>query len=220
MEPIVVFGASGHAAVVIDILEKQGQYCVRGIIDTHKDQESKVLGHSVLGSEEILPRFSESEGIRAGIVAIGDNWIRARVVGRVRRILPGFRFVSAIHPSAQIGRDVAIGPGSAVMAGAVLNPRSRIGEHSIINTMASVDHDNTIGDFASLAPRAATGGNVRIGRFSAVCMGAIVAHGISIGEHTIIGAGATVLESVPDFVVAFGTPASVRRARQSGDKYL
>ena len=43
---------------------------------------------------------------------------------------------------------------------------------------------------------------------------------ITIGKHTIIGAGAVVFRSIPDQVVAYGTPARVIRPRNIGERYL
>jgi hypothetical protein len=61
---------------------------------------------------------------------------------------------------------------------------------------------------------------VRIGEFSAISIGAIVSHSITIGDHAVVGAGATVLQDIPDRVVAYGTPARVVRRRNPGDSYL
>jgi maltose O-acetyltransferase len=41
--------------------------------------------------------------------------------------------------------------------------------------------------------------------------GAIVGPGVSIGENTVVGAGSVVTRSLPDGVIAYGTPARVMR---------
>jgi acetyltransferase-like isoleucine patch superfamily enzyme len=53
-----------------------------------------------------------------------------------------------------------------------------------------------------------------------VGIGAVVRHGVRIGEWSVIGAGAVVLEDVPELVVAWGVPSRVVRARKRGDRYL
>jgi acetyltransferase-like isoleucine patch superfamily enzyme len=75
-------------------------------------------------------------------------------------------------------------------------------------------------EFSSLAPGVVTGGTVRIGSYSAVSLGANIIQGRAIGRHTVIGAGALVLEDIPDFSVVYGVPATVVRKRKEGDKYL
>jgi sugar O-acyltransferase (sialic acid O-acetyltransferase NeuD family) len=218
MKDILVAGASGHAAVVIDILERQGKFRIAGLLDRSGD--GSCLGYEVLGTLEDLPRVMAGRGIRAGIVAVGDNWTRGQLVETLLRLAPDFEFVTAIHPSAQIGREASVGAGSVVMAGAVINPRARVGRFCIVNTAATLDHDSVMEDYSSLAPRASAGGNVRLGAFTAVSLGAGLVHGIVIGEHTVVGAGATVLRDLPPCVVAYGTPARVVRPRQPGDPYL
>lgn len=220
MENIFVIGSSGHAKVVIDIIEKQGLFRIAGLIDRFRPKGGMAFQYTILGTESDIPQLAASLNISGAIVAIGDNWTRSEVVSTIGQIMPDLKFVPAIHPSSQIGRDVSIGAGTAVMAGVVINSDTVIGEHCIINSHASVDHDNVIGNFVTIAPHAVTGGNVRINDYSVLSLGVNIIHGISIGEHTVIGAGATVLKDIPPYVVAFGTPARVKRQRRAGEKYL
>ncbi|MEW6055176.1 MAG: acetyltransferase [Bdellovibrionota bacterium] len=210
-EPVLVFGAGGHAKVIIDILEKQGKYKIVGILDDSV-KTATALGYPVLGPESRLGEFKVTQGI----VAIGDNWARSKLVERIGRLAPGFQFVVAIHPSAQIGKDVEIGPGSVVMAGTCINPSTKIGSHCIVNTASSIDHDCAVEDFASIGPGATLGGNCKIGKMSMVGLGASIIHQINVGEHALIGAGAAVVEDIPQNVVAVGTPARIVKERQPG----
>jgi sugar O-acyltransferase (sialic acid O-acetyltransferase NeuD family) len=213
---IVVVGASGHAKVVVDIVEQCGLYQIVGLIDSFKESGAKLMGYSVLGSEEKIPAILADHDVLGGIIAIGDNWTRHIVAQRIASIAPQFIYVNAIHPSAHVGRDVRIGEGVAIMAGVSINSGTQIGDFCFVNTNASVDHDNVLEEFSCVQPNAATGGNVRVGAFSAVSLGANVIQGISIGRHSIIGAGSTVLADVPESVVAFGTPCRVVRRRKPG----
>lgn len=220
MNKIVVIGASGHAKVVVDVIEREGKVAVLGLIDTYKPVGGMFFGYQILGTEEILDALMKNEGLVGGIIAIGDNWNRGRVAAKIKSLVPDFEFISAIHPSAQIARGVVIGRGTVVMAGTVVNSDSRIGGHCILNTKSSLDHDCVMEDFSSLAPGVTTGGVVRIGAFSAISLGANIIHGKNIGAHTVIGAGALVLEDIPDHCVAYGVPARVVRTRSEGEKYL
>jgi len=220
MDGIIVIGSSGHARVIIDILEKTGKYRIAGLLDRFRSAGETTLGYSVLGREEDIPEIVSQYAVAGGIVAVGDNMIRSRIVSFVAGIAPQFTYISAIHPRATLAREVQIGAGTVVMAGAVINACCAIGRFCIVNTNASLDHDSSMEDFSSLAPGAATGGNVHIGRCSAIGMGAILTGAIKIGEHTVIGAGATVLGDVGDKMVAYGTPARVVRTRLPGEKYL
>mgnify|MGYP000883490979 CR=1 FL=1 len=220
MDNIVIVGSSGHAKVIIDMVEKAGQYRLIGLLDRFRQIGDLTLGHAVLGGEEHLPDLIQTHQIAGVIVGIGDNFVRAQVVARIRALCPGLPFVSAVHPSAQIGKGVVMGSGTVVMAGACINPDSRVGEHCIVNTRASLDHDSVMGDYASLAPGVTTGGGCVIGPYAAISIGATLIHRMEIGEHAIVGAGAVVTRPVGPHVVAMGVPAQAVRSRQAGDKYL
>jgi len=220
MKNIVIFGASGHGSVVLDIIEKEGKYKVVGFIDTYKGKARLNNGYEILGSEEELPALMDKFNFSAGIVTIGDNWIRKKVVDKISKIVPEFSFVSTVHPNATIARDVHIGEGTAIMPGVIINSNSFIGKFCIVNTNASLDHDGIMGDYSSLAPRASTGGNVHIGEYSAICLGANVIEGINIGHHTVIGAGSLVVDNIKNHVVAYGSPAQIVRTRKEGEAYL
>ena len=220
MSAIAVVGASGHAKVVIDIIEREGKHRIAGLVDRSGEVGTIHFGYEIIGRDEDLANLVDAYSLTGAVVAIGDNWIRFQAVRAIEGNVPGFGVVTVVHPSAQIAQGATIGAGTVIMAGAVINPDSRIGRGCILNTNSSIDHDAEMGDFSSLAPNAATGGNVCIGECAAVGLGACVLEGRRVGEHSIVGAGATVLNDIPGFVVAYGTPARVVRSRAAGDRYL
>ncbi|WP_175999177.1 acetyltransferase [Burkholderia stabilis] len=220
MENIVIVGSSGHAKVVIDIVEQAGRYRIAGLIDAFRPRGEETLGYAVLGTERDLPQLIDTHGLAGVLVAIGDNHARETVTATLAALAPGLPCVSAVHPSACIGKASTIGAGTVVMAGAVINPCCTIGEGCIVNTNASLDHDGVMEDFSSLAPGVVTGGNCRIGHGAAVGLGAMLRHRIAVGEHSVVGAGAVVLRDVAPYTVAYGNPARRVRDRAAGERYL
>lgn len=203
---IFVFGASGHAKVVIDIIERQGLYDIAFLIDDDPAlKEKSVYGYDVLGGKAEL--FALRNGVIGGIVAIGSNKARGKVAAWL--VENGFSVVSAIHPSAQIARGGLLGAGTVVMAGAVINSDTRIGDNVIVNTRASIDHDCIIGNSVHLAPGATLCGTVTIGEGTFVCAGATIIPNLNIGRNVTVGAGSTVLRDVPDGVTVAGCPAKI-----------
>jgi sugar O-acyltransferase (sialic acid O-acetyltransferase NeuD family) len=217
---IVIIGSSGHAKVIIDIVEKQNIFSIVGLIDARRTVGENTLGYPIIGNEDDLPSLIPTHNIEGCIIAIGDNWKRKLLADKLDSKTIAIEFVTAIHPSAQIGKNVTIGIGSVVMAGTIINSDATIGKFTIINTKASVGHDCSLGDFASLAPNATIGGNVRIGNFSAISMSATLIHSITVGEHSVVGAGSVVLDNINDLKIYFGVPAKVVRERIVGEKYL
>lgn len=213
---ILIYGAGGHAKVVFDLLRSNSysQYNVIGFVDPSPS------GQVFCG----LPIFEKTPANHfqsgLGVVAIGENFSRGKLVKQLQAIYPEARFLTVVHPSAVIGADVSIGEGTVIMPGAVINTGTRIGSHCIVNTKSSADHDCVLEDFASLAPGVTLGGSCSVGEFSAVSLGANLIHGVSIGGHTVVGAGSLVLENITSLVVAFGTPCRVIRVRNPDDRYL
>ena len=219
-ERVVIFGSSDHARVVIDVTEKEGRYVIAGLIGVFKDIGEEVMGYKILGSEDNLLQIVKEKNVYGGLIAIGDNYVRLKVYKKIVKIIPDFKFVTVIHPSVQIGKNVQIGGGTMIMAGVVVNPCSVIGQHCILNTNASLDHDCVMDNFSSLAPNVATGGNVQVGECTAIGLGASISNNIVIKEHTVIGTGSVVVKDIPEFVVAYGVPAKAMRTREVGEKYM
>jgi sugar O-acyltransferase (sialic acid O-acetyltransferase NeuD family) len=203
---IIVVGASGHAKVVIDMIEKQGRFAVVFIVDDNPALKGcSLFGYPVLGGNMDLPELARQHDVNQAIVAIGSNEIRAKISEWIVHV--GISLVSVVHPSAQIGRGVVISPGSVVMAGAVINSDSMIGMNVIINTGATVDHDCTIGDGVHVAPGCHVCGGVTVGGGALIGAGYTIITNLKLGQNVVIGAGSAVLNDVPDFAKVAGSPA-------------
>lgn len=203
-EKIFVFGASGHAKVVIDIIEKQGLYEIAFLVDDDLGlKDSDVFGYPVIGGKDDLLALAGAP--RKAIVAIGSNAARQKVSAWLSG--NGFERVTVVHPSAQISRGVQVGKGTVVMAGVCINADTVVGEDVIINTGACVDHDCVIDDGVHLAPGSTLCGTVTVGAKSFICAGATVIPNLMLGRSVIVGAGSVVIKDVPDGVTVIGSPA-------------
>lgn len=202
---IFLYGASGHARVVIDIIDKCPGAEIAFLVDDNPELKGKTFfGHQVIGGlEELLVSGKGTPGI----VCIGDNHIRIKIAEQLSGA--GFAFASAVHPSAQVGLGVQMGVGTVVMAAAVINPATTVGDHCIVNTGATVDHDCMIGNGVHIAPGATLCGSVRCGSQSFICAGSTIVPNLSIGKMVTVAAGATVISDLPDNCLAVGTPARV-----------
>ncbi len=218
MGSIVIVGASGHAKVVIDALERQRDHTVVGLVDDAKPAGGEWYGYPLLGPISELALHADR--VDAFFVAVGDGFVREVIARSVRDAHPNLEFATIVHPSAVIARGVVLGEGTIVMAGAVVQADVRVGEGCIVNTRASIDHDCTLADYSALSPGATLGGGVEIGRQAFLGLNASVLHGIRIGDHTVVGAGAVVTKDLPSRVIAFGVPARIVRERAPSDRYL
>lgn len=192
-----LYGASGHAKVIIDIIENSG-LSISGLFDDNP-LITEIYGKKVHGKYEGLQLEAPL------IISIGDNKIRARIA----KGLP-VHFGTVIHSSAIISPTALIGEGTVVMQGAIIQADARTGKHTIINTAASVDHDCVVGDFAHVSPGAVLCGGVSVGEGTHVGAGAVLLPGIKIGKWCRVGAGAVVIRDVPDNYTVVGNPARIK----------
>lgn len=207
---LVIWGASGHAKVIADIIQLHGDFQIVGFLDdVNVDRHGQTFfGYTILGGKEQLDELITS-GIEHTIIGFGNCHSRYQLAKFAYS--KGFKFTNAIHPRSIIARDVLIGEGSVVVAGAVVNPGSKLGKHVIINTCASVGHDCTVQDAVHIAPGVRVGGHSTIGERSWIGIGSALRDHVKIGKNCIIGAGTVVVKDLPDNVVAYGVPAKIIR---------
>lgn len=192
---MLLYGASGHAKVIIDTLAKEGNE-VDFIFDDNPNIKE-------LSSLKVISKYdSRLHADSEIIISIGDNRIRKQIAGRVEH-----PFGKVIHPNAVIANYVKINKGTVVFANSVIQSSVRIGNHVIINTKASVDHDCSIGDFVHIAPGVTVCGGVVIGEGTLIGAGAIILPNIKIGKWSVIGAGAVVTKDIGDNETWVGNPA-------------
>lgn len=196
MATLNLFGASGHAKVIIDIINAQGN-------------EVGCLYDDAPHCDEIhdIPVCKASAAQVSGplIISIGSN--RVRKIISERYLL---EYATAVHPEAIISPSAKIGNGTVVMQGAIIQSDAIIGNHCIINSGSSIDHECIIGDFVHISPHATLCGNVKVGEGSWIGAGATVIPAIKIGRWCTIGAGSVVIRDLPDGSTAYGNPCKIK----------
>lgn len=195
-----IFGAGGHAKVVLDTLQRL-ELAVRVF-----DGDPARAGSRLLGVEV---EHAALDGLPpCGHLAIGNNQVRARLLLELGPHVSSW--FSIIHPQASIAASAEMAEGIFVAAQAVVGPQSRIGIATLINHGAVVDHDCTIGRCCHIAPNATLGGAVVVGDGVLVGSGAVLLPGVRIGDNAVIGSGAVVTRSVPANTTVIGVPARGR----------
>ncbi|MGE4470672.1 MAG: acetyltransferase [Desulfovibrio sp.] len=208
---ILIFGASGHACVVIDAVEKQGCYRIAGLLDPNLPVGEECMGYPVLGRDEDLPTIMKLTGAQGAIVAVGDNALRKKVVENAVSFCPEIAFVTVIHPASVVSRTAIIELGALIMPGAIINAKASVGQHAIVNSLAVVEHECVVGDFCHIAPGAVLGGNVSVGEGSLVGIGARVLPGKTIGSCALLGAGGIAVADIPSNTTWAGSPARQKK---------
>ena len=207
MRKLIIWGAGGHAKVVLDVARAMGEFAEIVLLDDDVKKRGTLFCECpIAGDAEQLP-FLAKRDYRLFVAAIGENRTRARCYQRA--VAQGFTPVTLVHPAAVISPSAGIGRGTVIMPRAVVNANARVGENVIVNTAAVIEHDCVIGDHVHVSPGAIAAGGTRIGAYAQLGLSAVLLPGTEVGEGAMVGAGAVVLESVPPGVTAVGVPARI-----------
>lgn len=211
---VVIWGASGFALVVSDIIRLRQEFELAGYLDDINPQRKGArFGNSIiLGGIEQLDKLVLA-GIKNIILGFGDCKGRLKLTSLLKS--RGFFLLSAIHPNAVISEDAHLKDGLMVGAGVVIDPLVTLGESCVINRGSLIGHESNVQDGVNVSPGVNIGGKVSIGKGTFLGIGATVINNIKIGSNVIIGAGSVVVKDIPDNVVAYGIPAKV--VRNAGD---
>lgn len=202
---VIIIGAGGHAKVIADIIEKLGDEII-GFLDDKIEKNTIIIkDYKVIGDLNNRFTLAIANSDYEFITAIGDNKKREEISKS-----PNLKFYTAIHPSAQIGLDVKIEEGTAIMANVCINSSARIGKHCIINTGAIIEHDNIIENYVHISPNATLGGTVKVGKLTHIGIGATVKNNVTICKNCIVGAGAVVVKNIEEEGTYVGVPARMQ----------
>lgn len=202
---MILYGASGHAKVIIDTCLSINKKVVLLFDDNPLIQELDYI--------KVLTGYQASQYPNEELViSIGDN--------RTRQLLSkniSHKFATICHSNSYVSSKSTVDEGTVVFSNVTIQPSTMVSKHCIINTKASVDHDCSIGDFVHLAPGATICGGVTIGVGSFIGAGAVVLPNLKIGKWSIIGAGSIVTRNIPDKEIWFGNPAQMIKVNHYED---
>lgn len=216
MKRLAIYGTGGLAREVLELVKAVNRttptYEVVGWLDDNPTKVGTMIkGLPVLGAiEHVADALAPFEAV----IAIGNTVARRRIAKRLAAL--GVDSPVLVAPTAWVGGDVELGPGTIVCAGSNLTTDVHLGHHVIVNLAVTIGHDAVLEDFVTVAPSVNISGNVTVGEGSDVGTGSATVQGVRIGAWSIIGAGAVVARDVPANVTAVGVPAKVIKERPAG----
>lgn len=194
-KPVLVIGAGGHAAVVVDIL-RQLNCNILALVATEQPGNHAIFANIPWYSSDdaVLSFDKDSILLVNGIGSLPGNNVRSKIHQKFK--LLGYQFMTVISPNAIVSEYANFAEGVQIMPGSIVNVNANIGEGTILNSGSIIEHDCLIGQHNHIAPGAVLSGGVKTGDFVHISTGARVIHGIQIGEQTLVGAGATVTKNI------------------------
>lgn len=210
---IIIFGSSYQSIVIykelIDLKKKVIGFCDENIPTGKLIKNTNGLKN--LGAFDNLPKDKRKN--LCGIIGIGENRIRQKIVKNISKIDKNFNWINLISKNAYVCPDVKIGKGTAILSGTVIRNNVNIGEHCLINSSCSIDHDSNFDDFSSCGPGVTTGGNVKVGKMSFIGIGSTIKNSIKIEENVFIGGHSYVNKNCKKGYLYFGVP--IKKIKQT-----
>lgn len=208
----MIVGIGGFGRETLDVVRAQNLsgagpvYDLEGFIDSFPSDINlariRKLGVPYLGTEsEWLSRGQPS----LYLVGIGDPATRRRISEVFDA--EGHLAAKAIHPSAVIGSQSAIGPGTVICGGVQMSTNVILGRHNHINPNVTIGHDAVLEDYVSLNPGSIISGSVHCESDVLIGANAVVLQGLRIGGASVVGASACVTRDVDSGRVVKGVPA-------------
>jgi sugar O-acyltransferase (sialic acid O-acetyltransferase NeuD family) len=199
-KPVIIVGNGGHAKVLADILHDQKVKIIG--CTSNKERKSNIDGVKFIGKDEIIYDYGTEEILLInGIGSLPNNKeLRLGVTQKFKK--HGYMFKSVISNKSFLSSDIDFASGVQVMNGAVIQSGTKIGEHSIINTSASVDHDCIVGANNHISPNATLCGSVKTGNNVHIGAGAVVIENVIIGDNSSVAAGTSVYKNIDRNIIA------------------
>jgi sugar O-acyltransferase (sialic acid O-acetyltransferase NeuD family) len=208
--PIVIVGAGAFGREVHDVIEAVNEvdgdegWDFLGFLDDNVENPDLLVGRGpVLGGTSNLDSLP---GGTRYVIAIGSGRVRRQIDENATTL--GLEPAVLVHPAATMGRHgIHIGPGTIICSHVSLTTDIRLGRHVHLNLNVTVGHDAILEDYATVNPGATISGHVVLETEVMIGTNAAVIQGKTVGARSIVGAGASVVRSVPPSVVVVGVPA-------------
>lgn len=216
-EKIIVIGCGEQAHVTIDAIEDQGKYQIFGLVTNSDDElHKKILGYEVICKDsdvrELLNNNLDIKGYFLG-VGVGSGSMKRRYE-LYTWLDPLLDAVNIISPQSVISKYSQIGKGNIFEAYTRVGNGVKIGNHCLIQSFTSINHDQTIGDNVLIGCNVSMAGK-SIGNHTTIADGSSIGFKKCVGENCLITDGTVVTKDIPDNVIAYGNPAKTMPRKEA-----
>ena len=138
------------------------------------------------------------------LVAVGESKARKQIIEN--KLPPSTNYLTFIHPTSIIGKNVTIGEGSYIGPYCIITDNIILGKHALLNRGIHIGHDTNIGDYFSAMPGAIISGNCNIGECVYLGTNSSIREKIMITNNVVIGLNSGVVKDIIKSGIYGGVP--------------
>jgi sugar O-acyltransferase (sialic acid O-acetyltransferase NeuD family) len=177
---VLIYGSRLFGQVIRCLVEDCGHEFAGFIDDIYP-------GEGVLGPfSSVLLTHPPAEYVCVNAVGYSDLGARRTVSARIQKA--GYTMPVLVHPKAHISAASSVGPGSFVMAGALVDCRVALEDNVVVWPGVCVSHDCSVGGNTFLSPNCTVCGDCRVGADCFVGAGAVIVSHATVPDRTRIKA--------------------------------
>jgi sugar O-acyltransferase (sialic acid O-acetyltransferase NeuD family) len=200
LKKLVIFPFNGNGIEALDCISYE-KYDFIGFID---DNAQKTSGQYPVFSRKLLEEYEELYIL--AVPGSAESFRKRKEVINSLEIPPQ-RFITVIHPTASVGKNVKIGYNCLIMAGVVLTSNVVIKNHVCILPNTVIHHDTQINDHTIIGSNVVVAGQTTVGMNCYIGSGSNIINDIHIGDASLIGFGSNIIKSVSHNSKMVGNPA-------------
>ncbi len=213
MKKVLVLGADPQARIIPDIAGSLDDLEIIGFVEWGEGKKyllGDAAGFPVFSGNQFPEEIQKKVGPFEVIIALSPTEKRRERILQIQNL--SLSPITIIHPTAVISQSAEIGQGCLISPGVIIGPGVKIGNHTILNSAVTIDHDSLIQENVVMGAGVHLPGYVKVLSDTFIGVGSCSVNGVTIGSNCLIGAGSVITKDIPDNVIAAGVPAKeIRR---------
>ena len=186
MKNLILIGGGGHCKSCIDVIEQEGKYNIKGILDTPEKIGQEVLGYKIIGTDNDIKKYIDNCLFLITIGYIKTPDLRIKIFNQIKEL--NGKLATIISPRAYVSKYAKIEEGTIVHHNAFINANVSIGKNCIINTASIIEHDCIVKDNCHIAIGAKLCGDVTIKEKTFIGANSLIVQQKIINENSFIKA--------------------------------